>query len=62
MKPQVQTDAGEALAQRLSALCDGEARGPDLDAAVQAWRDDAPGARQRWHAYALIGQRARTAQ
>ncbi|MBQ0958376.1 sigma-E factor negative regulatory protein [Ideonella sp. 4Y11] len=55
MKPQVQTDAGESLAQRLSALCDGEARGPELDAALQAWRDDAPQARQRWHAYAVIG-------
>ncbi|MBQ0929665.1 sigma-E factor negative regulatory protein [Ideonella sp. 4Y16] len=55
MKPQVQTDAGDSLPQRLSALCDGEARGPELDAALQAWRDDAPQARQRWHAYTLIG-------
>lgn len=55
MKPQVQTDDGESLAQRLSALCDGEARGPDLDAALGAWRSDAPGVRQRWHAYSVIG-------
>lgn len=55
MKPQVQTDAGEPLLQRLSALCDGEARGPELDAALAAWRDDAPGVRQRWHAYSVIG-------
>jgi sigma-E factor negative regulatory protein RseA len=55
MKPQVQTDDGEPVMQRLSALCDGEARGPELDAALAAWRDDAPGARQRWHAYSVIG-------
>lgn len=55
MKPQAQTDTGEPLLQRLSALCDGEARGPDLDAALSAWRSDAPQVRQRWHAYSVIG-------
>lgn len=55
MKPQVQTEADELLLQRLSALCDGEARGPDVDAALSAWRSDAPGVRQRWHAYSVIG-------
>ncbi|MBN8486763.1 MAG: sigma-E factor negative regulatory protein [Burkholderiales bacterium] len=55
MKPQVQTEAGESLLQCLSALSDGEARAPDLDAALEAWRQNTPGVRQRWHAYAVIG-------
>jgi sigma-E factor negative regulatory protein RseA len=55
MKPQAQTDTGEPLLQRLSALCDGEARGSDVDAALSAWRSNAPQVRQRWHAYSVIG-------
>ncbi len=38
----------------LSAMLDGEATQAEIDAACAAWRDDAD-SRDRWHAYALIG-------
>lgn len=46
------SDAG--IPGLLSALLDGEATRTETDAACAAWRDDAQ-LRDRWHAYALIG-------
>jgi sigma-E factor negative regulatory protein RseA len=43
-----------ALAERLSALSDGELPDDEVAAACRAWRDDAE-VRARWHAHHLIG-------
>src|SRR5574343_695773 len=43
-----------ALAERLSALSDGELPDDEVAAACRAWRDDA-GCRAQWHAHHLIG-------
>lgn len=42
------------ISQRLSALADGELEAESVHVACGHWRDEA-GARERWHAYHLIG-------
>ncbi len=51
-KPQSAAAAADARHEQLSALADGDAGA--LAEACARWRDD-PEARQRWHAYHLIG-------
>lgn len=58
-QPAAQPDPHEEACRHLSALADGEAAGVELSAAFGAWRDDAR-ARERWHAYALIGDAMRS--
>ena len=51
---QEELDNGTDISQRLSALADGELEADGIDVACAHWRDDAA-ARERWHAYHLIG-------
>lgn len=53
-RPQSETSSSDALRQGMSAAADGQADGPGLERALQAWQVDAE-ARATWHTYHVIG-------